>query len=444
MQSMNSALVEVCTDPATGYRGLFATRSIGRGTTLIRKQEALLTVAYDTNAPLPAGIETMFTVESGLPALATLQRATGLGLCVNGVPLSANHANVAPKISSTAPSTVRRVTFLAGDPKFGPLKNAWVTWTGEDVETRMNLKDPDPTRDFIAFLKCLEASEPKIRLVVVMAETIAELVETFATASLTIAKCVLNLTVPAIDSVRMNPMALFFLADAIVTNMFAVPTDDVYLVYETPSLINHSCDPNSFKGKSPGVPLRTADVNIIALRDIEDGEEVTMSYYDVCGPDANEGTGMFVRHNKALVERFQCACPACTAPVEGVTDFDAWRQATSVNVRAFVTLRLVASHTPPPLSDLAVSALVKCATEAFKCGRFRGLLASTHVCLSSIMGMSADRAAVGEGVTLDSDTMLELRKLVAFMEEGFDDHARYVISGGRRSSPPTSRALPSE
>ena len=74
--------------------------------------------------------------------------------------------------------------------------------------------------------------------------------------------------------------------------------------YRLHSCCNHSCVPNAHAFKRPGDDR--GDAVVLALRTIETGDEITLSYIDEEAP--------FEERRAALMEYlFECDCPKCQA-----------------------------------------------------------------------------------------------------------------------------------
>ena len=80
------------------------------------------------------------------------------------------------------------------------------------------------------------------------------------------------------------------------------------IVYWLPSLMSHACHPVAFVKMRDGEPMR-----VVALRAIEVGEEITISYL------SGEELKLSAKERRSLLDKsknFQCSCDRCR--VEGV------------------------------------------------------------------------------------------------------------------------------
>eukprot|EP00112_Aurelia_sp_Birch-Aquarium-sp1_P022172 Seg6154.1 transcript_id=Seg6154.1/GoldUCD/mRNA.D3Y31 product="SET and MYND domain-containing protein 5" protein_id=Seg6154.1/GoldUCD/D3Y31 len=75
-------------------------------------------------------------------------------------------------------------------------------------------------------------------------------------------------------------------------------------LYLTQSCCNHSCDPNA----EVTFPYNNSTLVLVALNDIEENEEICISYLDECQRERS-------RHSRQKILRenylFQCTCPIC-------------------------------------------------------------------------------------------------------------------------------------
>lgn len=76
-------------------------------------------------------------------------------------------------------------------------------------------------------------------------------------------------------------------------------------VFETLSMINHSCNPNAFYISSWDSIKKTPKASIYALKDITKGEEITFSY--VSSSQSRSGRRAEIKASWG----FQCTCPRC-------------------------------------------------------------------------------------------------------------------------------------
>ena len=78
--------------------------------------------------------------------------------------------------------------------------------------------------------------------------------------------------------------------------------------------INHACDPNAYFQSSQS----SLAARVIAFRDIEPGEELSLSYVDV---------GKTHEERQRALQRwgFTCTCAMCTAPASEIAASDARR-----------------------------------------------------------------------------------------------------------------------
>ncbi|EPQ59005.1 MAS20-domain-containing protein [Gloeophyllum trabeum ATCC 11539] len=80
-------------------------------------------------------------------------------------------------------------------------------------------------------------------------------------------------------------------------------------LYAVSSYINHSCDPNA----RPSFGSGTAELTLIANRDIKEGEEITIAYVDVSQHPGETPVEARRRRRIELARgwRFACTCPKC-------------------------------------------------------------------------------------------------------------------------------------
>ena len=77
-------------------------------------------------------------------------------------------------------------------------------------------------------------------------------------------------------------------------------------VYPLGALLNHSCTPNCILRYTAGSSIgEGAIMEIVAVRDIRAGEELTHSYVELVSPTAKRQNHLQTIHD------FQCACPSC-------------------------------------------------------------------------------------------------------------------------------------
>ncbi|RYP04755.1 hypothetical protein DL765_010073 [Monosporascus sp. GIB2] len=104
--------------------------------------------------------------------------------------------------------------------------------------------------------------------------------------------------------------------DVLRTNSFQFELDGKphMALYPDIARINHACDPNAyFQSSQPSLAAR-----VIAFRDIEPGEELSLSYVDV---------GKTYEERQHALQRwgFTCTCAMCTAPASEIAASDARR-----------------------------------------------------------------------------------------------------------------------
>uniref|UniRef100_A0A6F9DTW6 [histone H3]-lysine(4) N-trimethyltransferase n=1 Tax=Phallusia mammillata TaxID=59560 RepID=A0A6F9DTW6_9ASCI len=100
--------------------------------------------------------------------------------------------------------------------------------------------------------------------------------------------------------------AVLELCAKIKNNSFAISDEEMQAdigtgVYLSCSLLNHSCEPNCV------AEFDQMRLNIRALRDIDQGEELLISYTDLFAPTCDR------QEELMNVYRFQCKCVACTS-----------------------------------------------------------------------------------------------------------------------------------
>ncbi|KAL2118828.1 hypothetical protein VTJ04DRAFT_5787 [Mycothermus thermophilus] len=106
--------------------------------------------------------------------------------------------------------------------------------------------------------------------------------------------------------------------DILKTNTFGVSVGgvDYMALFVDLSRFNHDCRPNAFIHFSE----TTLAMTVWAARDIEEGEEITITY---------SPAGMPSKERRDMLERawgFKCECSLCTAPPEVIEQSDANRQ----------------------------------------------------------------------------------------------------------------------
>lgn len=104
--------------------------------------------------------------------------------------------------------------------------------------------------------------------------------------------------------------------DVLRTNAFQFELDDKphMALYADIARINHACDPNAYFQSSQS----SLAARVIAFRDIEPGEELSLSYVDV---------GKTHEERQRALQRwgFTCTCAMCTAPASEIAASDARR-----------------------------------------------------------------------------------------------------------------------
>ncbi|GAA5868574.1 hypothetical protein JCM3774_005433 [Rhodotorula dairenensis] len=116
--------------------------------------------------------------------------------------------------------------------------------------------------------------------------------------------------------------AVIDLCSRFVSNSFALtcPTDLSNIgvsISPLTALINHSCVPNAVV-VFPSLPSSTStssrNMAVVALRDLEPGEEVVTSYVDLSLPRSERQRELEERY------KFRCRCQGCTAPASKAVD----------------------------------------------------------------------------------------------------------------------------
>ncbi|RDW82478.1 putative set-containing protein 5 protein [Coleophoma cylindrospora] len=90
------------------------------------------------------------------------------------------------------------------------------------------------------------------------------------------------------------------------------PTSGIGAIFLAIARINHSCRPNAQQAWNPATKKET----VYALRSIQIGEEITLSYH-------NGGTSSQRRADLKEHFRFDCTCDACSLPAEELAASDA-------------------------------------------------------------------------------------------------------------------------
>ncbi|KAI0804252.1 hypothetical protein GGR55DRAFT_698915 [Xylaria sp. FL0064] len=103
---------------------------------------------------------------------------------------------------------------------------------------------------------------------------------------------------------RSSTKAVDIMEDILGTNAFSYTLgDDSHMaLYPEVARINHACKPNAFVRFSP----TSFDVKVVAFRDIEAGEEITISYIPLNHPREK-------RQRDLRRWGFECKCSLCTA-----------------------------------------------------------------------------------------------------------------------------------
>ncbi|KAF2840497.1 SET domain-containing protein, partial [Patellaria atrata CBS 101060] len=130
--------------------------------------------------------------------------------------------------------------------------------------------------------------------------------------------------------------------DVLKTNVFALEIEGTphMALYPEISRINHACKPNAFTRASP----RILNTEVVAHRDIELGEEITLTYIPSILPHSE-------RRLKLRAWNFTCACPICSAPASGIAHSDSQRARIQAIGDELAYLR-VASPTPENRSQI--------------------------------------------------------------------------------------------
>ncbi|KAJ8105151.1 hypothetical protein ONZ43_g7540 [Nemania bipapillata] len=107
-----------------------------------------------------------------------------------------------------------------------------------------------------------------------------------------------------LDLSRSSSKAIDIMEDILGTNAFSYTLgDDSHMaLYPEVARINHGCKPNAFVRFSP----TSFDVKVIAFRDIEVGEEITISYIPLNHPREK-------RQRDLRRWGFECKCSLCAA-----------------------------------------------------------------------------------------------------------------------------------
>ncbi|ORY60961.1 uncharacterized protein BCR38DRAFT_497073 [Pseudomassariella vexata] len=112
---------------------------------------------------------------------------------------------------------------------------------------------------------------------------------------------------------RTNTMAADIVEDVLRTNSFSTPlAGEPHMgLFPEVSRINHACSPNAFTRFMP----RSLAVSIIAGREIQPGEEITISYIPVTKPSAER---------QRLLSRwgFNCTCSLCKSSKSALASSD--------------------------------------------------------------------------------------------------------------------------
>ncbi|KAM7212239.1 hypothetical protein V8F06_012375 [Rhypophila decipiens] len=199
---------------------------------------------------------------------------------------------------------------------------------------------------------------------------------------------------------KSTEMAADEVENVVRTNSFSTTLgedEDHMAIYPLVSRINHACKPNAFTRWI----LRSQSTSIAALRDIEPGEEITISYLPL-------GLTHSERQRRLQRWSFTCSCSLCKAPQETISTSD--KQRTEIE----------------DARDKAI--------EAFKYGRPYEAISLTKKVLSLIPSeelypweseqyenLARVYWLMGDKKTGDSYARLSLRKLA---EQGFIDAAR--------------------
>ena len=111
-----------------------------------------------------------------------------------------------------------------------------------------------------------------------------------------------DLLKPQLDVLGLVPHDVTRLHAAVLTNSFAVSGNEPYglAVYPTASFFNHSCYPTA--ARSTPLGFTGLQLRVVALRDLEPGEEVSIRYLETGQAELRAHYG------------FTCACARCSSP----------------------------------------------------------------------------------------------------------------------------------
>ncbi|KAF2119611.1 hypothetical protein BDV96DRAFT_642628 [Lophiotrema nucula] len=175
---------------------------------------------------------------------------------------------------------------------------------------------------------------------------------------------------------------------------------DVKALFPNAARINHACNPNAFVMFSPS----GLSIGIKAYRDIEVGEEITISYLML---------GMTSHQRHANLERwgFKCTCDLCSSPPDILAASDARRKRISAAEAKLV------SHWQAKKFGAAIR-LAEEVVELMKVEELTPMLTDEYVMLAKLHLMAGDRHTAEE----HADTAIEILKNLGFLgKDGYED-----------------------
>ncbi|OTB00691.1 hypothetical protein M426DRAFT_267234 [Hypoxylon sp. CI-4A] len=190
---------------------------------------------------------------------------------------------------------------------------------------------------------------------------------------------------------RSNPFAADIMEDVLRTNAFSWPLvgDPHMALYPDVSRINHACRPNAFIRFTP----TSYAVSVIALRDIEPGEEISITYVPL-GKTREE------RQEALKKWGFTCTCSLCTASKAEVAASDYLR--TKIKAMREEVMKAVERKDGGKAVKLTREVL-----ELMRAEELAPLYASQYEIIARLYWIAGDRKTGTEYARMSVDTLVD-------------------------------------